>query len=253
MAVPAETDAVAPTLVKSAPATVVERDTVVNDVPLRLRTPVNALPELVVGIPDSTDEHLVLVLQAADIRADNHGIVGAFVCKGELLSRGVAKRGFCAIIGRSMQLGMAESTPLFEEAINKEGYFFRQYPLVESGRMVENKPKGKALRHALCELDGRVVTVSSLDKESFHDFAQLLIGHYLLAVETLFKQVVCGLEFLKFLEIIHILFHSFRVLIVRHRFELLLYAEQPAGNSRGGNTHYRCNLIITHTLQPQKD
>jgi uncharacterized protein YigE (DUF2233 family) len=40
--------------------------------------------------------------------------------------------------------------------------------------MVENKPKGKALRHALCELDGRVVTVSSLDKESFHDFAQAL-------------------------------------------------------------------------------
>lgn len=174
LAGPAETDAVAPTLVKSAPATVVERDTVVNDVPLRLRTPVNALPELIVGIPDSTDEHLVLVLQAADIRADNHGIVGAFVRKGELLSRGVAKRGFCAIIGRSMQLGMAESTPLFEEAINKEGYFFRQYPLVESGRMVENKPKGKALRHALCELDGRVVTVSSLDKESFHDFAQAL-------------------------------------------------------------------------------
>ena len=94
LAGPAETDAVAPTLVKSAPATVMERDTVVNDVPLRLRTPVNALPELVVGIPDSTDEHLVLVLQAADIRADNHGIVGAFVRKGELLSRGVAKRGF---------------------------------------------------------------------------------------------------------------------------------------------------------------
>lgn len=163
-----------PYIVECEPATVLVCDTIVNDVPLRFRTPVNALPELMVGIPDSSDEHLILALQAADIRADNHGIVGAFVLKGELLARGIAKKGFCAIINHSIQLGMAESTPLFEEAINNEGYFFRQYPLVENGRMVENKPKGKAFRHALCELDGRIVTVSSRDKESFHDFAQAL-------------------------------------------------------------------------------
>ena len=163
-----------PYIVECGPATVLVRDTIVNDVPLRILTPVNALPELIVGIPDSTDESLILALQAADIRADNQGIVGAFVCKGELLSRGVAKTGFCAIIDQSIQLGIAESTPLFEEAINKEGYFFRQYPLVDNRRMVENKPKNKALRHALCVLNGQVVTVSSLDKESFHDFAQAL-------------------------------------------------------------------------------
>lgn len=163
-----------PYIVECEPATVLIRDTVINDVPLRLRTPVNALPELMVGTPDPSDESLILALQAADIRADNHGIVGAFVLKGELLARGIAKKGFCAIINESIQLGMAESTPLFEEAINKEGYFFRQYPLVVNGKMVENKPKGKALRHALCELDGKVVVVSSRDKESFHDFAQTL-------------------------------------------------------------------------------
>ena len=168
----AESVPVAPTIVKSEPATVIVRDTVVNDVPLRIHTPVNAMPELLVGIPDTNDKSVVLCLQAADIRADNHEIVGAFVLKGELLSRGVAKKGFCAIIDGKIQLGMAESTPLFEEAINKEGYFFRQYPLVVNGKMVENKPKGKALRHALCELDGKVVVVSSRDKESFHDFAQ---------------------------------------------------------------------------------
>jgi hypothetical protein len=168
----AESVPVAPTIVKSEPATVLVRDTVVNDVPLRIHTPVNAVPELLVGIPDTNDKSVVLCLQAADIRADNHEIVGAFVLKGELLSRGVAKKGFCAIIDGKIQLGMAESTPLFEEATSKDGYFFRQYPLVSNGTMVENKPKNKALRHALCELDGQIVTVSSLDKESFHDFAQ---------------------------------------------------------------------------------
>ena len=168
----AESVPVAPTIVKSEPATVLVRDTVVNDVPLRIHTPVNAVPELVIGIPDTNDKSVVLCLQAADIRADNKEIVGAFVLKGELLSRGVAKKGFCAIIDGKIRLGMAESTPLFEEATSKDGYFFRQYPLVSNGTMVENKPKNKAQRHALCELDGQIVTVSSLDKESFHDFAQ---------------------------------------------------------------------------------
>lgn len=174
-AVVIESAPVAPTVEKNEPATVLVHDTVINDVPLCILTPVNAVPELSLGIPDTTDESLVLGLQAADIRADNGGIVGAFVLKGELLSRGVAKKGFCAILDGKIQLGMAPSTPLFEETTNQDGYFFRQYPLVSNGRMVENKPKNKAVRHALCELEGRVVVVSSLDNESFHDFAQSLV------------------------------------------------------------------------------
>ena len=172
--VPIEPVPVAPTIVKTEPATVLVRDTSVNDVPLRLYTPVNAVPELCIGIPDTNDKSLILALQAADIRADNKEIVGAFVLKGELLARGVAKKGFCAILDGKVQLGVAESTPLFEEATDQDGYFFRQYPLVNQGKMVENKPKNKSLRYALCELDGRIVVVSSLDKESFHDFAQAL-------------------------------------------------------------------------------
>lgn len=167
-----QSQALPPTVVNAEPATVLVRDTIINDVPLRIRIPVNAVPELVVGIPDTNDNSVVLCLQSADIRADNNEIVGAFVLKGDLLSRGVSKKGFCAIMDGVIQLGMAESTPLFEEATSKDGYFFRQYPLVSNGQMVENKPKNKALRHALCELDGQIVTVSSLDKESFHDFAQ---------------------------------------------------------------------------------
>ena len=167
--------AVAPTIVKSEPAEVLVRDTIINDVPLSLFTPVNAMPKLSLGIPDTTDQSLILALQAADIRADNNKIVGAFVLQGELLARGVAKKGFCAILDGKIQLGMAESTPLFEETTAKNGYFFRQYPLVNKGVLVENNPKNKAIRHALCELDGQIVVVSSTSRESFHDFAQALV------------------------------------------------------------------------------
>lgn len=170
-----ESEPVAPTVVMSEPAaTVLVRDTSVNDVPLRLFTPVNAVPELCIGYPDPKDNTLVLAFQAADIRADNHNILGAFVLQGEMLSRGRSKKGFCAIIDGKIQLGMAESTPLLEEATEKEGYFFRQYPLVLNGQMVQNRPKNKAVRHALCEYNGTIVTVSSIEKESLHDFSQAL-------------------------------------------------------------------------------
>ena len=169
-----EPEAVSPTLVQAAAATVLVSDTTINDVQLRLHFPVNAVPELRIGIPDTTDPSLLMALQAADIRADNGLMVGAFVLKGELMSRGMSKKGFCAILGDEIHIGMAESTPLFEESIEKEGGFFRQYPLVCDGKMVENKPKGKAVRHALCEIDGQVAVVSSLSNESMHDFAQAL-------------------------------------------------------------------------------
>ncbi|MBO7587150.1 MAG: phosphodiester glycosidase family protein [Bacteroidales bacterium] len=169
-----ETEPVTPTVVKSEPAVVYVSDTVINDVQLQILTPVNARPELQVGIPDTGDHAIILAAQAADIRADNGQIVGAFVLKGELLSRGQAKQGFCAIIEDNIFIGIAENTSLLEEATEKDGYFFRQYPLVDNGQMVENKPKNKALRHALCELDGQIVLVGSLTKESFHDFAQAL-------------------------------------------------------------------------------
>ncbi len=169
-----EPEAVSPTLVQAAAATVLVSDTTINDVQLRLHFPVNAVPELRIGIPDTTDPSLLMALQAADIRADNGLMVGAFVLKGELMSRGMSKKGFCAILGDEIHIGIAESTPLFEESIEKEGGFFRQYPLVCDGKMVENKPKGKAVRHALCEIDGQVAVVSSLSNESLHDFAQAL-------------------------------------------------------------------------------
>ncbi|MDE6416724.1 MAG: hypothetical protein K2K68_06850, partial [Duncaniella sp.] len=58
--------------------------------------------------------------------------------------------------------------------IESEGYFFRQFPLVVSGQVVENKPKGRSLRKALAEIDGKVSVVLSLDRLTFHDFSQAL-------------------------------------------------------------------------------
>ena len=148
------------------------RDTVVNDVPLRILTPIDAVPELSVGRLDTS--RMVLAAMAADIRKDNGEIVGAFVLRGNLLSRGNSKRGFCALADSSLVLGMAETTAWLERAVETGGYFFRQYSMVHEGEMVGNKPKGKYVRRALCLHRGISFVVESLSEESLHDFAQAL-------------------------------------------------------------------------------
>jgi len=150
------------------------RDTAINDVPLRLFIPHNARASLHHGKLDKSDTSIVYAAQAADVRADNGGIVGAFVLRGEPLAWGLSKRGYCAIIDDVVTVGVADNSPLFEEATEKGGYFFRQYPLVEDGHLVDNAPKGKTVRRALCDRCGEIFMVESLAKESFHDFAQAL-------------------------------------------------------------------------------
>lgn len=150
------------------------RDTI-NDIPLDIYIPHNAVPELVLGVPDIHDKNIVLTTQAADIRADNGKIVGAFVLKGKPLSWGLSKKGYCGIIDNKVTVGVADNSPLFEEATEKGGYFFRQYPLVDNGVLVENAPKGKSIRKALCDRDGEIMVVMSQMPESFHDFAQALV------------------------------------------------------------------------------
>lgn len=154
----------------------VTKDTMVNDIPLRIYVPLNARPrlELGYGITKRREEH-ILFFQAADIRADNKKIVGAFVLQGNVLSRGLSKRGYCAIIDGEITVGVADNSPLFEEATEKDGYFFRQYPLVDKGTLVENELKSKSIRRGLCELEGRIVVVETETTESLHDFAQALV------------------------------------------------------------------------------
>lgn len=151
------------------------RDTTVNNVGLRILTPENAHPVLKVGVDALSDSVAVLALQAADIRGDNGDIAGAFVLKGELLSKGNSKSGFCAIINGELTLGVADATPMLEKVIESEGYFFRQYPLVVGRQLVENKPKGKALRKALAETDGKISVILSKERLTFHDFSKALV------------------------------------------------------------------------------
>lgn len=150
------------------------RDTI-NDIPIDIYIPHNAVPELVLGVPDIHDKSIVLTTQAADIRADNGKIVGAFVLKGKPLSWGLSKKGYCGIIDGKLTVGVADNSPIFEEATEKGGYFFRQYPLVDNGVLVENEPKGKSIRKALCDRNGEIMVVMSQTPESFHDFAQALV------------------------------------------------------------------------------
>ena len=150
-------------------------DTVINDVHLSIYIPHNAKPELTLGVPDRKDKNIILAAQAADIRKDNRKILGAFVLKGEPLAWGLSKKGFCAIIEDKVTVGVSENSPLFEEATEKEGYFFRQFPLVDNGALVENEQKNKTMRKALCSRAGQIFMAVSETDESMHDFAQALV------------------------------------------------------------------------------
>lgn len=150
-------------------------DTVINDVPLLLYIPHNATPELMVGRPDPANKSIIMIAQAADIRRDNKKILGAFVLKGEPLAWGLSKKGYCAIIDGQMTVGTSENSPLFEEATEKGGYFFRQFSLVDNGVLVENELKNKTIRKALCSRAGEFFIAVTKSDESFHDFSQALV------------------------------------------------------------------------------
>jgi len=154
----------------------VTTDLTVNDIPLRVYAPLNSSPHLEVGytIADNR-KSAILFFQAADVRADNGKIVGAFVLHGKPLSWGLSKRGYCAIIDGQVTVGVADNSPLFEQATDCNGDFFRQYPLVDKGVLVENELKNKSIRRALCEIDEHIVVVESQTTESLHDFAQALV------------------------------------------------------------------------------
>ena len=158
-----------------APGYVEFRDTLINDIPLRLFIPHNADMSLHIGKMDYGDTTVVYAAQAADVRADNGGIVGAFVLKGEPLAWGLSKKGYCASINGVVSVGVADNSPLFEQATEQGGYFFRQYPLVSDGVIVENEPKGKSIRRGICDRRGEIFMVETGSAESFHDFSQALV------------------------------------------------------------------------------
>lgn len=174
------TDTTSTTDATTVPNQFVSHFVAINDTTIRgkkfsIYRPTNATPRLHIGDDVLNDSTITFVVQAADVRRDNGKIVGAYVYEGELLSKGQAKSGYCAIIGGKINLGVAEATPLLEQALESNGYFFRQYPLVVANQVIENKPKNISQRKALAELNGNIVVIMSHDRLSFHDFAQALV------------------------------------------------------------------------------
>ena len=151
------------------------KDTLINDIPIKIYIPHNAEMSLHLGKINKEDTSIIYTAQAADVRSDNGGIVGAFVLKGEPKAWGLSKKGYCASINGKVTIGVAENSPLFEKATEEGGYFFRQYPLVSNGKLVENEPKGKSIRRAICDRQGEIFMVETRSIESFHDFAQALV------------------------------------------------------------------------------
>jgi hypothetical protein len=151
------------------------KDTLINDIPIKIYIPHNAEMSLHIGKINKEDTSIIYTAQAADVRSDNGGIVGAFVLKGEPKAWGLSKNGYCASINVKVTIGVAENSPLFEKATEEGGYFFRQYPLVSNGKLVENEPKGKSIRRAICDRQGEIFMVETRSIESFHDFAQALV------------------------------------------------------------------------------
>jgi hypothetical protein len=161
------------TLTTESPC-VVKVDTIVSDHLLTLFIPHRATPRLLVGNLNDRDRKAVMTFQAADIRADNKEILGEFVLAGEQLAKGVSKKGYCAIVDGTIHVGVGETTPLLDEAISKGGFFFRQYPLVDHGEPVQNKPQNLTIRKALCEWNGQILVAVSADRLSLDEFARTL-------------------------------------------------------------------------------
>ena len=157
------------------PSATVITDTLIDSLHLHIFTPYNAIPELHVGRLDTNDRSIILAAMAADLRRDNGKIVGAFVLAGEPLSWGLSKKGYCAIIDGQIALGMADNSPLFEQATEQGGYFFRQYAAVDGGVVVPNNPENASYRRALCLLDGKVCIVACTDRVLMNDFSATLV------------------------------------------------------------------------------
>lgn len=159
----------------SLPSYIDVSETAIDSVELKILTPYNAIPELHLGRIDTSDTEILFATLAADIRRDNGKIVGAFVHEGEPRSWGLSKRGYCAIFDDEITLGVADNSPLFEQATEQGGSFFRQYPSVDNGKMVSNNPENLSFRRALCAFDGKVCIIVSTNRVLMNDFSAALV------------------------------------------------------------------------------
>ncbi|MBQ9588127.1 MAG: hypothetical protein IJR26_09760 [Bacteroidales bacterium] len=150
-------------------------ETAIDSVDFKILTPYNVIPELHLGIIDTSDADILFAALAADLGRDKGKIVGAFVHKGEPRSWGLSKRGYCAIFDDEITLGVADNSPLFEQATEQGGSFFRQYPSVDNGKMVPNNPENRSFRRALCAYEGKVCIIVSTNRVLMNDFSAALV------------------------------------------------------------------------------
>ena len=155
-------------------------DTIIEGLSLTLYIPHNAIPSLTMGSPDTTNlpEEAVLAFRAADLGKDLTTLIGIFVCDGIIYQsdkRSSSKLGFCAIIDGDITIGTAESTPLFEKAIEYNGSFFRQHSLIANDTVTVkvDKNTNKTLRRALCQR-GNQIFVAVCTDGSMYNLAQAL-------------------------------------------------------------------------------
>ena len=151
------------------------RDTTINGIDLQIFIPHNARATLHKGKFDKADSTIVYISMAAEVRADNGAILGAYVLRGEPLAWGLSKKGYCAIIDDVVTVGVADNSPLFERATETEGYFFRQYPLVDNGVLATEKTNAYNYLRALCQMDDKTFMVHSQTRVSFSNFAKALV------------------------------------------------------------------------------
>lgn len=150
----------------------------VDGLKLRIVTPYNSVPSLEIGHDCLSDTTSICIVQAASIAIDKDGnssVVGAMVKDGKPISWGRSKAGYCAIIDDSIHIGASKHTYLFEQATERGGDFFRQYSLVENGKLSSMKNQDRFIRHALCVRNGRLSVVASVDSVVINDFTNALI------------------------------------------------------------------------------
>lgn len=150
-------------------------DTIVNDIPLKIFWPRGTSAQLKLGRPTEFEAYdIMLAARASDVRGDIDQPTGAFVINGEIVSKGTAKSGFCAIIDGEITIGKGSETPMLEKAINTGGDFFRHFSLVNNGEPMHVSVRGKSKRRALCIINNEASIIQSESKESYHDFSQAL-------------------------------------------------------------------------------
>lgn len=144
-----------------------------NNVPLRFFCPRNCNVELRVGKQEISDS-VVLICEAAGIRADNGEIVGTFIINGNVLAKSRSKQGYCAIIDNQIYIGSEDATPYVEKALDGNGSFFRQYSLIHNFKIQKIIQNVKALRKALCKFRGECVVVETQTAVSMTEFTDIL-------------------------------------------------------------------------------